>query len=221
MNDGLLRCRSGRRPGLASFFAVALALAAIGVAGVAGDAQALEFEIIPTVGYISGDDILIRGGKLEFDASQSVGLVLDFDIWSGAELEISYIRQDTEVSFTDSTGSVNRKLFDAALDHLQVGATLGAKKGRTLTFSSVSMGMTHFNPKGVDASSSWKLSVTVGIGSKIYFTERLGMRLHGQVIPTFLSAGSDIFCDEDRCYSKLESGAMLQWQISLGFVIVI
>jgi opacity protein-like surface antigen len=200
---------------------VALTLVAVGGTGVVGEAQALEFEIIPTVGYIWDEDIQITGGKLEIDGSQSVGLVLDFDIWTGAELELSYIRQDTEVTLSDSTGTASQKLFDAALDFLQVGATLGARKGRTLTFSSVSIGMTHFNPKGVDASSSWKLSVTLGLGTKIYFTERVGIRLHGQLIPTFLSAGSDIFCYEGRCYSKLESGAMLQWQVSLGLVIVI
>ena len=91
----------------------------------------------------------------------------------------------------------------------------------SLTFSNVGIGATHFNPKGVDVDDTWKLSATLGLGSKIYFTERIGMRLHGRVIPTWLSAGSNIFCDGNRCYSKIESGAMLQWEVSLGLVIAL
>ena len=73
----------------------------------------------------------------------------------------------------------------------------------------------------VDVSDTWKLSVSVGIGSEILFTKRLGMRIHGRLLPTFLSSGSDIFCDEDRCYSTVKSSALLQWDVALGLVIVI
>jgi hypothetical protein len=213
-------CRLGRRPGLAPLLLVVLTLTAAGVAN-AEDEQSTRFEIIPTLGYISGDEIEVTGGVLKFDGSQSVGLVLDFDVWKGAELEISYTRQDTEVWFSDSTGTIGGKLFDAGLDYLHIGATLGARKGRSVTFSSVSIGATHFNPKGVDVNGTWKLSVSVGVGAKVYFTRRIGARLHGRLLPTFLSTGSNIFCDDDRCYSKIESGAMLQWEISVGVVIAI
>lgn len=213
-----MRCRSGCKHWLAPLFISTLILCLAGGAGPS-EAYSTKYEIAPTVGYMSSETIRIAGGKLEFESSQSVGLVLDFDMWQGAELEVAYYRQDTGVTFSDSSGTVNRKLFDAGLDFLQVGATLGARKGRTLTFSSVSIGLTHFNPKGVDASNSWKLSLTAGIGTKIYLANHVGVRLHGLLIPTFLSAGSDIFCYEDVCYSKLESGAMLQWLINVGLVV--
>ena len=35
----------------------------------------------------------------------------------------------------------------------------------------------------------------------------------------FLTAGSDIFCDDEGCYSKVESGALLQWDVALGLII--
>jgi hypothetical protein len=214
------RCRLGRRPGLAPLLFAALSLLAAGVAN-AEDEQSTRFEIIPTVGYMSGDEIEVTGGVLKIDGSQSVGLVLDFDVWKGAALEISYTRKDAEVWFSDSTGTTGGKLFDAGLDYLQIRLILGAGRGRSVTFSSVSIGATHFNPKGVNVNGSWKMSVGVGVGTKVYFTERIGARLHGRLLPTFLPTGADIFCDDDQCYSKIESGAMLQWEVSVGVVIAI
>lgn len=173
------------------------------------------------VGYQSGATAKIRGGEIHFEGSQNVGLIVDLNVWAGAQLELSYTRQDTKVTLADTTGAHQADLFDAAVDYLQVGAQLGTKKGRAFTFSSVGLGLTHFNPKGVDVSDSWKFSVSVGVGSEITFTHRLGLRIHGRLLPTFLGAGSDIFCDDERCYSKVESGAILQWDVALGLVITI
>ena len=195
---------------------VAASLTAVSTA----HAAAGMIEIIPMAGYQSGGTIKVRGGELQLDGSQNVSLYVDFNIWTGAQLEVFYIRQDTKVSLADTTGAHQADLFDAGIDYLQVGALLGASKGESsFFFSSVSLGVTHFNPKGVDVSDTWKFSVTVGVGTKVYFTDRLGMRIHGQLLPTFLTAGSDIFCDDDGCYSKVESGALLQWDVALGLII--
>jgi len=115
---------------------------------------------------------------------------------------------------------VATKLFDVALSYYQIGALLGTKKGRTLTFSSISIGMTHINPKGVDVSSDWRLSLTIGVGTKISFTRRVGMRIHGRLMPTFIPSGTDLFCNDDGCYSTLESGAMLQGEVAVGLIVV-
>ncbi len=197
------------------------AVVALTLFAAAPGARAQKVEIIPMVGYQSGATVKIRGGELNFEGSQNVGLFIDLNIWTGAQFEISYTRQDTKVTLSDSTGAHVADLFDAAISYLQFGAQLGTKKGRAFTFSSVGLGFTHFNPKGVDVSDTWKFSVSVGIGTEIFFTERLGMRIHGRLLPTFLTAGSDIFCDDDGCYSKVESGALLQWDVALGLVIAI
>jgi hypothetical protein len=185
------------------------------------DGSEHRFEIIPMVGYQSSSTVKIQGGELNFDASQNVGLFVDLHVWTGAQLELSWTRQDTKVSLSDTTGTHVTELFDAAIDYVHVGAQLGTLKGRAFTFTSVGFGFTHFNPKGVDVSDTWKLSVSVGIGSEIYFADRIGVRIHGRLLPTILTSGSDIFCDDDRCYSKVESGAMIQWDVALGLVISI
>jgi opacity protein-like surface antigen len=196
-------------------------LAAAPVMAEEPPAREYKVEIIPMVGYQSGATVKVQGGELNFEGSQNVGLFVDLNIWTGAQLELSWTRQDTKVTLSDTTGAHQADLFDAAIDYVQVGAQLGVKKGRSFTFSSVGLGFTHFNPKGVDVSDTWKFSVSVGIGSEIFFTDRFGMRIHGRLLPTFLTAGSDIFCDDDRCYSKVESGALLQWDVALGLIISI
>ena len=214
------RRRPGNRPGSAPLLFAVLA-AALAVFAAASDARAQKVEIIPMVGYQSGATVKITGGELNFEGSQNVGVFIDLNIWEGAQFEVSYTRQDTKVTLSDTTGAHQADLFDVAIDYLQFGAQLGTRKGRAFTFSNMGFGFTHFNPKGVDVSDTWKLSVSVGIGSEILFTKRLGMRIHGRLLPTFLSSGSDIFCDEDRCYSTVKSSALLQWDVALGLVIVI
>ena len=136
MTDSTIeRRRSGNRPGPAPLLCAALA-AALAVFAAASDARAQKVEIIPMVGYQSGATVKIRGGELNFEGSQNVGLFVDLNIWEGAQLEISYTRQDTKVTLSDSTGS-------------------------------------------------------------------------------------DIFCDDERCYSKVESGALLQWDVALGLIVAI
>lgn len=214
------RRRAGRHPGSAPLLFTALTALLVGLVAVP-DARAQTVEIIPMVGYQSGGTVKIRGGELNFEGSQNVGVFVDLNVWEGAQLELSWTRQDTKVTLSDSSGAHLADLFDAAIDYVQVGAQLGTRKGRAFTFTSVGFGFTHFNPKGVDVSDSWKFSVSVGIGSEIYFTQRLGMRIHGRLLPTFLTAGSDIFCDDERCYSKVESGVLLQWDVALGLIIAI
>jgi opacity protein-like surface antigen len=203
-------------PGRVPLF-LSLAIA-VSVAAVPRPAAALEIEIMPMVGHQWGADILVTGGALELDNSANYGLILDFGFNKGYQLEVSYTRQDTRMSFIDSTGA-DTELFDVAVEYIQVGALLGVKKGRTLTFSSFSMGFTHLNPKGVDATSDWRFSLAIGVGTKIYFTDHVGIRLQGRLMPTFIPVGKDLFCGDDGCYTTLESGAMLQGEIAAGLVI--
>jgi hypothetical protein len=212
------RRRSGGRPGPAPFLCAALVAAVVVFAAVPG-ALAQTVDIIPMVGYQSGANVDIVGGQINFEGSQNVGLFLDFHVWDAAQFEVSYTRQDTKVTLSDTTGAHVADLFDVGIDYVQIGAQLGTLKGRSFTFTCVGIGFTHFNPKGVDVSDSWKLSVSVGIGSEIMFAERVGMRIHGRLLPTYLSSGTDIFCDEEQCYSTVKSSAMIQWDVALGVVI--
>jgi hypothetical protein len=113
-------------------------------------AEAGKIEIIPMVGYHSGGTIKVRGGELHLEGSQNVALYVDFNIWTGAQFEVFYIRQDTKVSLADTMGTHQADLFDAGIDYLQAGALLGASKGKSsFFFSSVSIGMTQSQHQGV------------------------------------------------------------------------
>jgi opacity protein-like surface antigen len=177
----------------------------------------VEIEIIPMAGYQWGANVKVTGGTLELDNSPNFSLIVDVGFNKAYQLEVSYTRQDTKMSFVDTTGA-GTDLFDVAVEYIQVGALLGLRKGNTLTFSSFSLGATHLNPKGVDATSDWRLSMAIGVGTKIYFTEHIGMRLQARLMPTFIPVGKDLFCGDDGCYTTLESGAMLQGEVAAGLV---
>ncbi len=78
------------------------------------------------------------------------------------------------------------------------------------------LGAAHLNPGG-DFESRWRFSGGLAVGAKVFFSERIGIRLQSRLMGTLID-NVDIFCDEFGCFAG--GGVyMVQIDFSGGLII--
>jgi hypothetical protein len=94
-------------------------------------------------------------------------MILNVPLQSGAQLELLFAHQETNLKLTDRATGVQATLFDMAVEYFQLGGLYEAKRdGRVKAFGLGSLGVTHYNPQESGRSSEWRFSGGFGAGAK-------------------------------------------------------
>lgn len=80
-----------------------------------------RLEISPFAGYQFGGKLSVQTGTLSIKDAMNYGVALDFYIRPGMQVELPYIRQDTELRLKDGLTGRTSSLFDMAVEHYQIG----------------------------------------------------------------------------------------------------
>ena len=93
----------------------------------------------------------------------------------------------------------------------------GMRRDNTFSYAMITIGGTRYLPQGIGfAADEWKLSVTLGIGAKMYVGRRLGLRIQGSVPVTFYRTGSVIGCGTGGCYTSIGGSGAIRVGVSGG-----
>lgn len=154
-------------------------------------------ELSGFVGYQFGGRVGLINGDLKLGDGVNYGAIFDYTIRPGGQLELSYTRQESKLRWIPFAGTIEE--IDMPIDFWQIGGVGYVDKGRTRPFGKITLGVTHFMPQvnsiGNRAiSDEWRFSVVLGLGVKVIPTERVGLRLGGNLYSTFLDSGSSIWC---------------------------
>ncbi len=185
-----------------------------------------KLEITPIGGYAwtASYDIIYRiiNGKLDITSGPMYGVIINVNmVRPGAQLELSYSRQDEKLTFDQGPLLGKRDLFDMSVEYFHIGGLFGVQQGDVLPFSSLSFGATRWNPLGVAGiDDAWKFSVILGLGAKVYLNERMGLRLQFRLPMTMLDGGAGLFCDPGGCYTVVGATGVLQGELSAGLMIL-
>jgi opacity protein-like surface antigen len=157
-------------------------------------AQRSEFALL--AGYTTAGEIekATRGiQEIKYDGSFSWGLSAGHFFTPHLGAEMSWLRQETGLSLSTSSGSA--RLVDVNLDQIHGSAVyqFGADKARLRPFVSLGLGASFFG--GGDLESQTKLSWGLGAGLKWFPRQSLGARLQIRYNPTRLHEVSSGFCD--------------------------
>jgi hypothetical protein len=200
----------------------ALILVLIGSEALAQNQPAHKYKIIPYGGIVwtRGYDVLLGGrkGTLTMDKSGMFGIALDINVGKkGAQLELLYNRQDTEmyVEFPDEKVPVS----DIIVEYFHIGTVLGTPRGNTSWISSFSLGATHYSPKEEGTDSNWYFSIMLGLGFEYYLSERFGLRFLGRAPYTLLGSDEEFLCNEDGCLKSAGGRGIWQFDLSIGLII--
>lgn len=194
------------------FWRVALVLGAAFFV-FAGSAAA-QVELTPFLGYRIGgeldeaDDFFDFDG-VDFEDSESYGLILDVPLSGGFQLEFLYSIQQSELRSNELFSPLPG--IDIDIEYLHIGALYQWNShGDTIPFVAASGGVTRLVPNQRGLSSEERASISFGGGVKLMVSEHIGFRFEGRGFTTFVENNDDIYCQGNRCYTYDES---VLWQV--------
>ncbi len=200
---------------------VFLATIVLIAAAVPGYIYAADFEITPFAGYTWGGEFQdsTTGTKLSVDEKASYGIMLDFKQTDDSQIELYLSRQATRLQAKQSNAFTSTPLFDLDIDYIHIGGTYGTDSGKVKPFIVGTLGVTHFVPKGEGLDSATKFSLSLGGGARIFFTDRIGLRLEGRWFGTLFDGSGQAFCSSGQCLIKVQGDLFSQFVANAGVIV--
>jgi hypothetical protein len=199
-----------------------------GAAAIAPIVQAYDhpyrFQLTPFAGYRFGGTFEDKETNEEYkiDNDLSYGLAVNFPSQGNTEWEIYYSKQSSEV---DAAGFVsNGNPIDIDVEYLQIGGTyLFDESKSAVPYFVATLGGAKISPDGINAKSDTFLAFGVGGGWKFFPSKRLGLRLDGRVLGTFVDSDSKIFCQSGAaggsCLISTSGKLLYQFELQAGVVL--
>jgi opacity protein-like surface antigen len=172
--------------------------------------------ITPYLGYRVGGDFtdISSGIELELAESESYGLIIGKDNGTSDQMEFIYSIQPTNLT---ATGTVTSGvLVDVDVENfLFAGKKILNKESGT--FMSGMIGATRFDPSSSGLNSETRFALGLGGGIDHRISDRVGFRLEGRGIATFLDSDGAIFCGPTGgCLVFTESNVLWQFEVVAG-----
>jgi hypothetical protein len=187
--------------------------------------QTHKIEITPLGGYVwtvSRDGYFDNvQGSLDLESGGYWGIAVDINLpKQGAQLELLYRRQDTELTWKPRSG-IKESFGDVGVEYWQIGMVGGVQKDKVMPFTMFTLGATHYDFKSASIDSEWKFSMIFGLGAKIYMSQRIALRLQGSMPFTFTSGGAGVGCSFGGCYPTVGGSGIFQFDLTAGIAILI
>jgi hypothetical protein len=158
----------------------------LGVTKVWGQGQR-GVDIIPYFGYSFGGKVNGFNAEGKIVDSEAYGVAVDFALpfREGAQLELMWYMQPTRLDVRVFPQPNREPVFDMDVHYIQIGGIYGIQQDNILPYGTFSLGATIFHPKTNQFSDEWRFSATLGLGAKVYLSERVGIRLDGRLLLPF------------------------------------
>jgi len=181
-----------------------------------------RFEISPIVGYQWGGSFEADAGDLKLDDGVAWGVVLSFLAHGSSALELTYLRQDTDLRF-DPVGTTPplQQTAGFSMNYIQIGGRQEFPRGKARPFISGSLGINVLDLKAEGFGSETRFSWSVG-GGLIYMlgeSGRFGLRTDIKYWSTPVPSGDyGTWCDFYGCFVVEGTDWVGQGQASGGLV---
>ena len=134
----------------------------------------------------------IGSGDLDFKSSGWWGVAVDINLPQGAQVELLYTRQDTDLTLKSSGLGTTESIAGTAIEFWHVGGVYSRfSTGKVFPFTSFTLGGTRYIVDGAP-DDTWKFSVILGLGAKVHVNERLGIRAQARLPWTFTNMGAGL-----------------------------
>lgn len=189
-------------------------LAALLFSGVALFAQSVE--LTPLYGYTISGKVDSYNRYYNVGDDMSFGGMLSVEIDHLLFVELSYIRTNTDVV----TNRLLDGTFDLAVEQYQVGVLREFSEGQVVPFAKFMLGTTRYAQTSKGSGRYWLFSAGLGLGAKIFLTDRVGLRLHTNLTLPMQFAGGGFFCGTGGCSSDIAFNVpMVHWELGGGLII--
>jgi hypothetical protein len=183
--------------------------------------HARKFEITPLVNYAWTSKMAAYGydtsGDLDIGNSASWGFAVDIDLHQEGQVELLYTRQDSYLEFLTYPGGIQRWKGDLAVEYYQIGGLYRRPVESIEPYFLLTLGATRFAPKEKQFPDEWKFSVIMGLGAKVWVSDRVGLRFQARMLMPMLWSSAGFWCGTGGCGIGYGGGsAMLQGDLGVG-----
>ncbi len=145
-------------------------------------------EISPFYGWQMNGKMRFYEGDIKTDDNELFGATMDIEIGQGYGVELMYSHTKTHSYFYPSSSSYTRRDFDVINEYYQVGSYKYMEYGNLQPFMVLSLGAARYAPSDSDISDIWRFAMTFALGTKIFFSDKIGIRLQGALMmPMYFS----------------------------------
>lgn len=181
-----------------------------------------KVEISPYGGYMFGGKMRFYEGDLKIEDNGNYGLALDFEVATDTKIELSWSQMNTTARFVPNFGYgyLPSDAFDVNVGYIQVGSIRELDMDNIRPYGGMTLGAAYFAPQNSQYSDSWKFAAGLGLGTKIWFSERIGIRLQGRLLLPFFWGGAGFTVGTGGSGFSVGAGtSMLQGDFTGGLVI--
>jgi hypothetical protein len=205
---------------------LALCLAAAPARAQLTEVSEKSFEIIPYGGYQWGGSFetdaggTFPAGELRLTDGFSWGVILSKLVYGSGAVELTYLRQDTDIEFKTLAGVTENK-GGFAVNYIQIGGRQEfGQPGGFRPFLGASLGIGIFDPKNDNIGSETRFSWSVGGGLvKMLSNQRTGIRIDGKLWMTPVPSGDyGTWCDFYGCFVTQGTAWVSQGQVTGGLI---
>lgn len=160
-------------------------------------AEKPPMEITPLVGYQLGSSADFSQGDLDIKDSVTYGIMYSiiFPV-QGTSIDFSFTRADSNASFRVDPAyspTYSDTDFGMASNYIMIGANKDFLKEKIRLFIGGDIGAAWFDSKDSSIDDAWFFALDLKGGIKVYFSERLGLRLQGRFLMPMNLSDSGIF----------------------------
>ena len=192
--------------------------------GITVNAQK-NIEITGLYGWSVNGSVDDYYGKLDMKDGATYGGMLSVEVQDFTWVEFSYNRSTTKINGFLYNGFFNETINrDVIMETFMVGGLKEFKDGKVKPFALFKLGGARYHNDGGTNFDSWKLAIAPGIGAKIFFNDRIGIRLQTSLVMPMTFDGVGLYVGAGSGGVSTGAGAsfnvpILHWDLSGGLII--
>jgi hypothetical protein len=190
-------------------------------------AEGLEpqrFEISAMAGWQWGGSVDMAAGNGSLDSGPGFDGIIAYRVQEDGLMALTYSVQRTDftANFLDVNGKLVRRTVPVNVGYAHFMGELELPRSeRFVPFIGLSVGATHFTPRG-QGETGWFFSAAFIGGIKYRITDHLGLRTQMRMLATVINGDSRIFCASSgglTCAFSTSLEGMLQGDIVGGLYV--
>lgn len=197
---------------------IALVLVGLVLLTASPPARSQGLEVTALGGYRFGGTLKAVDSDLVTEAAPSFGLTVGFQVRRDMQVELFYSRQTADLTVKEDGAGDTPEITRLGVGYWHMGWLYELRPpGGIRPYVAVRLGATRFDPINIDAGSVWRFSGGFGAGVRVFFTERVAVRVEAQLLSTAARSGS-YFSYEGKHF-LVESSGVHQGSISAGLTV--
>ena len=192
------------------------------------DADRTRFELTPFIGWQWSTRTNTYGGEFSTKDGINYGGLVDIHIQRNVDIELLYIYFPTQTRLESYTyGIPSTDYFNVAFHYMQIGYVKSLKphaKVEPFLTGSLGAGVAVaddivYDNVTLSAEDTWRFAIAFGGGAKVWFSEKLGLRLQARLLMPIYFAGSSVYFGTGGSGFAVSGGIpLLQGDFTAGLI---